>query len=230
MYPNFKTALILGGIGWLLIPLPQCPRVYELFVSGALLSSGYALLSGGPIMDWRALPVALFGALVGPLAAGSALIAQYKEATGACSAKVRRLAASLASIMLIVSAAAVLWYDRLMSAGITPQGYTAASLFAGAILNSSLLTAWALLFGAFAVMKTPFRSIVTRLTAGVIAAETALLLVLLVYSILSHGMGSATAITPARVLMGGVDVLPWVLMLIFILTTLRHAVVSRSQA
>ena len=211
-YPKLPMAVLLGSIGWLLILYPQSLNLYALIVSGQRIL--LQVITGGSITSSEKFWLSMLGVVIGPLAAALALLAMFSEVWGHWDHRARRAASCIAAVLLLTSAAAVLWQDSLINQGIPPAGTSVAARRAGAVLNSVFLCSWALLFGVFAGTTSPFRSRFTRAIAGLIAIEAALFVVLLLYFVhwrFSHLL--ATTIT----------VSPYALMLVFLLVARRES-------
>ncbi len=220
--PKLRTAVILGGIGWLLLPFPQVRHLYSLIASGHVIESLYVFFGGGHITQAEVFDIALLGMLIGAFAAAAAFLAIYIEASGSSSTTVRRVASFVAAVLMLTSAAAVIWRD-LFSGALPPQGYTVSSLRAGAIMNCVFFCSWALLFVVFTATRFPFRSSFTRVIAGLTATEAALFVAVLLYSIWDHWSSSRFAVASVHPLADAIALSPWVLMIGFLVATVREA-------
>jgi hypothetical protein len=227
-YPNFRKAIILGSIGWILVLFPACFRDYGLLVSGELIRLGTAFFSGSLTSQPDKTQVAFLGLQIGPLAAAAALLSLYTEASRCSGTMARQGASLIAGLMLTMSAVTGIW---LFSNALPAPGYAGPPFRIGAIIHAGFLCSWALLFVVFAVSRSPLRSAMTRPIAGLIAAEASLLTAIFILLECRHWLVSGAVPGPARLLVVAVELAPWALMFAFLMATRREsAALSRRQA
>ncbi len=213
-YLKLPTAVILGGVGWLAIVYPQSRNLSFLITSG--LRTLHTLITGGTLTDPEAINFDMSVIVIGPLAAALALLTFYGESLGSWGPRSRRAASCIVAVLLLASAAAVIWQHSLMDHGFPPPGTSVATRWAGAILNCVFLCSWALFFGVLASTTSPFRSSFMRAIVGLLAVEAAFFITLLLYLILGHWHFS-------RLLANAISLSPYILMLIFLLVARQES-------
>jgi hypothetical protein len=223
-YPKFRTAILLGSIGWLLLLFPALFRDYGLIVSGELFRLMATLLSGTVRSHSDAVQVGFLGLQVGPVAASAAILALYAEESGYLRSRVRQVTAFLAAAFLFASAGIGIWLFR---DAVNAAGYAGPLPSTAAIMNATHLCSWSLLFVVFGVSQRPLRSTWTRGITALIALEASILTVIFVYAISRQWSIAVVTLRPTRLLTDAIAFAPWPLILAFLAAMWRESTTLR---